>query len=231
MAKQKTNILSPLAPVFTVLNWVAECGWIYVLLHLVEQFVKFYPELPPDKLVTDVRPTVLMLESICALEVLRMLLGDLPGNLILGVVLHSIRFVAITELLVRTPEAHWTGPAILTSWAVTEVTRYPMYMFPNMPQARSMRMVVPLVTFPLGAFSEAFGAYIVFVDLDTPVWLKAVTAAVLFVNGVLGPTMAYPALLKKGLPVIGFGPAGLWPAGLAKKRETPSRLVGQRKDD
>ena len=25
---------------------------------------------------------------------------------------------------------------------------------------------------------------------------------VVFVNGVLGPTMAYPALLKKGLPIL-----------------------------
>ena len=65
-------------------------------------------------------------------------------------------------------------------------------------------MVVPLLTFPVGAFSEAYGAYIVFVDSKTPLGLKIALSAVLFVNGVLGPTMAYPALLKKGLPVLGL---------------------------
>ena len=40
---------------------------------------------------------------------------------------------------------------------------------------------------------------------DTASWLKAVLAGMIFVNGVLGPTMAYPALLKKGLPILGLG--------------------------
>jgi len=65
-------------------------------------------------------------------------------------------------------------------------------------------MVIPLVTFPVGAFSEAYGAYMVFVDPVSPLGLKVALSAVIFVNGALGPTMAYPALLKKGLPILGL---------------------------
>ena len=66
-------------------------------------------------------------------------------------------------------------------------------------------MVVPLVTFPLGAFSEAYATYTVFQQSgNAELWKKGLFVAVLFVNGVLGPTMAYPALLKKGLPVLGL---------------------------
>ena len=65
-------------------------------------------------------------------------------------------------------------------------------------------MVMPLVTFPIGAFSEAYAAYLVLTmeGLQRPWWLSLTLIAVLFVNGVLGTTMAYPALLKKGLPVL-----------------------------
>jgi hypothetical protein len=37
-----------------------------------------------------------------------------------------------------------------------------------------------------------------------PVLLKFLSVAMMFVNGVLGPYLAYPALLKKGLPVLGL---------------------------
>jgi hypothetical protein len=63
-------------------------------------------------------------------------------------------------------------------------------------------MVVPLVTFPIGAFSEAYGAYKVFFDPESPLILQVALSVVVLVNGVLGPTMAYPALLKKGVSVI-----------------------------
>mmetsp|Transcript_18228 Transcript_18228/g.52662 ORF Transcript_18228/g.52662 Transcript_18228/m.52662 type:complete len:92 (+) Transcript_18228:57-332(+) len=79
-----------------------------------------------------------------------------------------------------------------------------MYIFPSIEGLRSIRMVVPLFTFPAGCFSEGYGAYMVLTRDDTPLWLKAVLCGMLFVNGVLGPTMAYPALLKKGLPVLGL---------------------------
>lgn len=154
--------------------------------------------------IDDLHKPVLALEGICILEVVRIFLGDLKGNVVLGTVLHAIRLLTILETISRLP-GHWTGPFILGSWAVTEVCRYPMYLYPNNLFCRSIRMVVPLVTFPIGAFTEAYGAYKVCMDPETNVDLKLALSAVLFVNGILGPTMAYPALLKKGLPVLGLG--------------------------
>ena len=69
-----------------------------------------------------------------------------------GVILHAIRLLTVLETIVRLPN-HWTGPFILGSWAITEIFRYPMYMFPNNQLCRSIRMVVPIVTFPIGAVS------------------------------------------------------------------------------
>mmetsp|Transcript_33377 Transcript_33377/g.49120 ORF Transcript_33377/g.49120 Transcript_33377/m.49120 type:complete len:221 (+) Transcript_33377:150-812(+) len=209
------GILSPLAPLFALTNFVAFFGWSFVLFQLVSSFSASYPEPPlANELLADVQSALLVLEGICAIEVFRMFLGDLPGNLILGVVLHSIRVVTILEVLPHVPLAtgilnHWTASAVLASWAVTEVTRYPMYMFHKSTLCRSVRLVVPLLTFPIGAFSEAFGAYIVLGDTETTGWLRIVLVAVVFINAFLGPTLAYPALLRKGLPVL----------GLSKKKE------------
>jgi hypothetical protein len=203
--------LAPLGPLFTVLNWVACAGWSYILYDLLTNQYISYPNL--SDVDEHVLTVVLGLEVICIVEVVRIVLGDLPGNLVLGLVLHAIRFTALTQILPRL-QNHWTGPAVIASWAVTEVTRYPMYIFPKSEACRSVRMVVPLFTFPIGAFSEAYGAFLVLSAEDTPSLLKMAIWIVLFVNGVLGPTMAYPALLKKGLPVVGLG----------KRRDTKQSL-------
>lgn len=155
--------------------------------------------------VKDLMKPVMLLEGICILEVGRIFLGDLKGNLVLGTVLHAIRLITMLGTMVRLPNTHWTGPFIFGGWAITEVCRYPMYMFSGNDFCRSIRMVVPLLTFPIAAFSEAYAAYMVFVDPETPMGLKIALSGVLFVNGALGPTMAYPALLKKGLPILGLG--------------------------
>ena len=204
--KDRKSILTPLHPFFAVLNWAAFAGWSYVLLQLA--YISLAQDSDADELESLGRP-VLGLEVICLIEVVRIVMGDLPGNMVLGVVLHAIRFTVLTLVWKAT---HWTGPAIYWSWAVTEVSRYPMYMFPNQPSLRSIRMVVPLVTFPVGAFAEAYATYLAFINEDDAtskeLWQQGLFVAVLFVNGVLGPTMAYPALLKKGLPVLGFAKKG-----------------------
>ena len=199
--KERKSMLAPFAPLFTLFNWVAFVGWSYILVQLVLLLPQDSQQ-QQDGLI-EMELTVSALEAICLIEVLRIIVGDLPGNLVLGVVLHTIRLTVLT--LVWEPQP-WTGSAIYWSWAVTEVTRYPMYLFPNASALRSMRMVVPLVTFPLGAFSEAYATYVVLQrdGDDSELWKKCLFVAVLFVNGVLGPTMAYPALLKKGLPVLGL---------------------------
>ena len=215
-AKQERSP-SPLAPVFTVLNAIAFAGWLFVLYRTILLIYPTFPSSIPENLVDEVQHQILFLEGICIVEVIRIAIGDLPGNLVLGVVLHAIRLTATTQVMPNPVLAsHWTAPAILLSWAVTEVSRYPMYIFPGSSACRSVRMVVPLFTFPVGCIAEGTGAYIVLMRGDTALWLKAILIAVLFVNGVLGPTMAYPALLKKGLPVLGIGKGK---AGSYKKRE------------
>jgi hypothetical protein len=95
-----------------------------------------------------------------------------------------------------------------------------MYLFPSSDMARKIRLVVPIVTFPLGCALEAYGAFRVvwtelfgsdgtangdtsnYVPTETP-WLKiGLLLMVLLINGLLGPSLAYPAILKKGLPVL-----------------------------
>jgi len=202
---RRSSVVAPLSPLFTVLNYLAFFGWSYVLYLVSVLLLPALPSVPSDFIAT-VQTPVLVLEGVCIIEVLRIAVGDLPGNLLLGAVLHAIRLVAITQVLSHSAlEGLWTGPAVILSWAVTEVSRYPMYIFPNSGVCRSIRMVVPLVTFPIGAISEGYGAFTVFVQSDTDVLVKILLAGMLFVNGVLGPTMAYPALLKKGLPVLGLG--------------------------
>ena len=186
--------------IFSILNWSAFFGWSYVGFKLVFLF-QSSNDAGVD--VTELQTPVLALEGICAVEIVRIFFGDLKGNFVLGIILHAIRVLTLVKTMVMLP-SHWTGVLILGSWAVTEVFRYPMYMFPTNQFFRSVRMVVPLVTFPIGAVSEACGAYIVFSDPKTSLLLKVALSAVLFVNGILGPTMAYPALLKKGLPILGF---------------------------
>lgn len=155
----------------------------------------------------------------------RIAIGQLKGNLALGVVLHMIRMTCLLMVLPNglvglnhgrddDVDSKWQeliSMLVLYSWALTEIGRYPMYLFPSSSTARYVRLVLPLVTFPIGAFAEALGAYRALKELvtsggdgsDTFHLVKIVLLGlVVLVNSVLGPTMAYPALLKKGLPAL-----------------------------
>ena len=199
----KKSVLAPLSPLFNGLNWIALLGWTFVLTKIVLANIGSNSS-SDDETLQSLDGAVLGLEVICAVEVFRIILGDLKGNLVLGIVLHCIRFATIFQVMPKLPPGHWTKLYILTSWAVTEVSRYPMYVLPNVDIIRKIRMVMPLITFPIGAFSGAYAAYLVLTmeGLHRPWWLSLTLVAVLFINGVLGTTMAYPALLKKGLPVL-----------------------------
>eukprot|EP00980_Cylindrotheca_fusiformis_P005537 scaffold1172_cov115-Cylindrotheca_fusiformis.AAC.12 len=195
------SILAPLAPIFQILNWVAFAGWAYVFVQLVGK---------SDETDTELIVLVKGLECICLVEVLRIMLGDLKGNLSLGLFLHGIRMASLFQVFPRLPTGHWTFWWILFAWSLSEVTRYPMYMFPSSSTIRSVRMVAPLLTFPIGCYSEACAAYLVLMQEKEegaekhPWWLLVILGTILFVNGVLGPTQAMPALVQKGLPALGL---------------------------
>jgi hypothetical protein len=76
---------------------------------------------------------VVGLEGICLVEVICIVLADLPGNVVLRVILHAIRCTCLTFAW---SAHHWTGPVILASWTITEVTRCPMYIFPQLARLR-----------------------------------------------------------------------------------------------
>ncbi|CAB9517562.1 expressed unknown protein [Seminavis robusta] len=227
-SNRKKSPLAPLAPAFSGLNWVAFGGWLYVLVSLMASLLVSSDT--QQETLSKVRMPTIALEGICVIEVLRIALGDVPGNITLGSILHTIRITAIVQVLPRaaaiqeTNNSSWHAvTAVLFSWAVTEVSRYPMYMFPTNNLARSIRMVVPLVTFPIGAVAEFAGAYTVMVsDTDVPLWLQFLLVVMMLVNGALGPYLAYPHLLKKGLPVLGLATTP------GDKKKTQSTTAGSK---
>jgi len=161
------------------------------------------------------------------MEVGRIALGHLKGNLLLGVVLHAIRITWLVyvlsdrlQLLMKKTDDDFDKQQLSTilqtelvlySWSITEVCRYPMYLFPSSSMARNLRLSVPIVSFPVGCTLEAYGAFcVVYADLFSSSadviatsWVKVgLLSMVILINGLLGPTLAYPAILKKGLPVL-----------------------------
>ena len=229
---------------FTFLNTGALLGWSIVLTILllhqqstlsttkrINEWVDPFFDVSSDGRMPLI-DLLFFLEALCCIEVTRIAIGQLKGNLILGIVLHMIR---ITCLLLVLPNGlssadygHnnkysinpklFTSILVLFSWSLTEVGRYPMYIFPKSNIARNVRLVLPMITFPIGCAAEAYGAYTVLIELLTMsddgnsdnasednmlYWVKiASLGMVLLINGLLGPTMAYPALLKKGMRVL-----------------------------
>ena len=201
--EMKSSSFGLFRPMFQLLNYVAFVGWMYVLYQLLVQQ-------------TSSRWLLLGLEGICFLEVMRILVGDIKGNFVLGIVLHMIRTTIILIVLPVVPTMIQNG--ILWSWSITEVARYPMYIFYGNSLLRNIRLVVPIVTFPIGAISEGYGAWMVLTTSEKPsLFVTCILILVLFINGVLGTLLAYPALLRKGLPIL-LG---------KKKKTTPTTTTKQ----
>ena len=126
--------------IFTLLNIAALLGWCIVLILLIlhEQRYHINDESWYEQIITILK----YLEVICCIEVGRIAIGQLKGNLVLGMVLHMIRISCIVFIL---PDGLATSPAksmaeidtnqgyaileqpslsllILFSWCITEVT-------------------------------------------------------------------------------------------------------------
>jgi hypothetical protein len=202
--------------IFTFLNAAALFGWSSVLLILLTSAFIGRPLFVSEGGSAGGGGRIPLIDLLCVLEVIcfvevgRIAVGPLKGNLVLGTVLHVIRascliFILPEGLLRGDRAASW----VLYSWSITEVGRYPMYLLPTSSAARRVRLVVPLFTFPVGCAAETYGAYRALTmewgddggGGENPVKL-GLLGMVILVNGLLGPTMAYPALLKKGLPVL-----------------------------
>ncbi|KAL9184476.1 hypothetical protein ACHAXT_002562 [Thalassiosira profunda] len=213
---------------FAFLNAGALLGWSLVLGALLLRSVDpssplaapFFEEGATSSRV-PLLDLLLFLEGICFVEVGRIAAGQLKGNLVLGVVLHLIRLSCLLLVLpdgLASPYYDDEGgymssgtlcTLVLFSWSLTEVGRYPMYIFTASSAARYIRLVLPIFSFPVGAAAEAIGAYRVLTELlssgdgSAVHWIKVGSLGmVVLINSLLGPTMAYPALLKKGVPVL-----------------------------
>ena len=211
----------------TVVNVTSLLGWGLALLAVTSMIAKEIDvKLPAsaDGVMAGVtresllRP-VLGLELLCCVEVLRMLVGSLRGNWVLGIGLHYTRLfvlLAVLPALIETP----IFLAVLWAWSLTEVCRY--YFFVTRGGlAETLRNLVPVFTFPLGAGGEAYACWLLlksrghvinsdlikdlatgdqralasfsaFAPLD-------VACLVQLIGNIVIGIVAYPGFLKKGL--------------------------------
>jgi hypothetical protein len=212
---------------FTILNAMALLGWSLVLLITIFTTATSTNNCSNERDFLDnnkvcsssiqripVINLLYILELICIIEVCRIAFGQLKGNLVLGLVLHAMRLACLIHVLpdnILLVPCDVTTMLVLYAWSITEVTRYPMYLYPTSDIARRVRLVVPLFTFPVGCMAEAYGSYRTLLKewkhmdeegVERNLIKMAMLGMVILINGLLGPTMAYPALIKKGIPSL-----------------------------
>lgn len=137
-------------------------------------------------------------EAFCLVEVFQILIGAIGGRLVFGLILHATRCFIIG---VAIPVGYEMVPAklVLVAYTFTEICRYPM-LLTNKGSLhaflRKVRYIVPVVTFPLGASSEAWLLYSVMSQLSP---ILCFVAWLLILNIVFGGLSVYPSLVKKAL--------------------------------
>ena len=165
-------------------NIFAFMGWFRVLAGV-------FAESP------DTFRTTMMVQAVCVVEVLQIAIGLQKGNLPLGIALHLVRVVVLTQAL---PVLGWclATKGVLMSWAVTEMCRYPMFLQPYSGLLRKLRYTVPVLTFPTGAGSEAWACYQAATAgaRDRPDAVYYVLLGVVVTN-ILGGLYAYVGIVDK----------------------------------
>lgn len=146
---------------------------------------------------SSLQRAILILESICAFEVLQIVIGTAQGNLALGIILHLVRLLVITVILPALPTV-LASKLIVVSWALTEICRYPMFLRPRSTRFRTLRYLIPVLTFPIGAGAEAWAAYLSLAHMSrrSPL-LRGCVALVAPSNVILGALIGYPTILKR----------------------------------
>ena len=115
------------------LNVAALCGWGWALFVVLMRFRTGEPW--PEHFFS----VVTALESICWFEVIQIALGVSHGNLTLGIVLHTIRMLWLLVVCPRIQVVallfgnigNLVADLVLLAWCLTEVARYPMFIFPQ----------------------------------------------------------------------------------------------------
>lgn len=153
---------------------------------------------PPDAWAfPHVAKVTLMLELVCCVEVVRMLVGNLKGNVYLGVGLHYVRLFIILAILPYVGN-HVSCVLVLLAWVVTETCRYPYYIFGGQ-RCMTLRYFAPVITFPWGCAAEAWAIHVALPQLDGVLHYLAYAQ---ILGNVAGGIMAYPAIARKGIAVL-----------------------------
>mmetsp|Transcript_160142 Transcript_160142/g.513813 ORF Transcript_160142/g.513813 Transcript_160142/m.513813 type:complete len:192 (+) Transcript_160142:173-748(+) len=139
-----------------------------------------------------IAPSVYLLEFLCCLEVGRIAVGSLKGNLGLGIAIHYIRCFVMAVIFPLTG-THVACRVALFAWVLTEVCRYPYYIFGGRI-AGVLRYLTPLATFPMGAGAEAYACTVAMESLDGA--LKVLAALQVAVN-IFGGAYGWVLMLKR----------------------------------
>jgi len=174
---------------FTVLNIVALIGWAVVALMTV---VAYIDAIPPS---ANCMKLTFVCECLCCIDIVRIALGQLRGDLILGLDVHYTRQMMLFFTLPHPDMPVLTVQLILLAWSATEVARYPMVLFPSVPALKAIRYAVPLVTFPLGAGTEAYAAFVV-LQATPSTALKLALGMIIIIN-CIGCPVWYPSMARK----------------------------------
>ena len=207
------------------LNFTFFCGWSYLLFELLRIGYQD-PEIKTPLFDQPVSPLlralaapfqdegqgsplwgyVYGLQLGCWLDVVRMLVGDLNGNIVLGVALHSIRSFCLSVVLPAGPpgdHCHSVSHIVLMTWAISEICRYPYYLHSN-DFTKGLRDFAPVITFPIGAIMELCGC-VLFLHRENWVIESASqmgAVGVITIN-IVGGIWSYPPIVAKGIKSLG----------------------------
>jgi len=173
---------------------VALVGWTVVLLIAVRSLLF----LPADQRLSNDSTFftfLLFCELICASEVVRIGLGMMRGDILLGFTVHYTRLLMIFVVMPDPSVTCLNQKVIILAWAATEVARYPMVIFRDIKPLRTLRYAVPLITFPQGAGSEAWAAFSLLQVTNNQMLFGALCLVVLINVG--GGLVWYPSMVRK----------------------------------
>ena len=172
------------------MNWFSLLGWSGVA---IKTAIAFQTNQAAS---TTLLQTVLGLEVLCASETLQIAMGILRGDLALSFVVHYTRFMMLFIAMPHSAVNATVVKYILMAWSLTEVFRYPMVLFPKSKLLKTVRYAAPLITFPMGAGTEAYAAYLVLIKTDNNIFLKGLLGLIVLTN-VVGGIVWYPGMIKK----------------------------------
>jgi len=171
------------------LNWISLVGWFGVA---IQTGLLFHATQTASATLLKI---VLLLEVICASETAQIAAGILRGDFKLSFVVHYTRFMMLFVTIPHAAVNETVVNLILLAWSLTEVGRFPMVLFPESKLLKTVRYGVPLITFPMGAGTEAYAAYLVLLKTDN-MFLKGLLGVIILTN-IVGGVLWYPGMIKK----------------------------------